>query len=281
MNGVDVGGAEEEVEEGVAGGVAVEEREEGPVDEPCAVLQLRKWVVEQLGVDALLHLLHLLEGRLPARCEDLRGQLTPCSCRDLVVICGKDTELVEQIGGGTIVAAAVLEVAEIVKRVDHFDGDLSRSGSARALQPYEKGIRNASYNQVTTITYIMVLLQELQVGNLVTPQVCDDVLPLQQLRDLAGAVLVCFQGLDDLLPLVGKFFGWVLQVLQVTVQVGDVIRHVGLLQQLVLGLEKLARLGLVLGAAIFVFQLGAAELEEREDEVAVELGDQLGEQVEL
>lgn len=104
---------------------------------------------------------------------------------------------------------------------------------------------------------------------------------MQQLGDLAGAVLVFLQGLDDLLPLVGKFFGWVLQTLQVTVQVGDIIRHVGLLQQLVLGLQELARLGLVLGAAIVVLELGAAELEEGEDEVAVELADQLGQQVEL
>lgn len=124
LNGVDVGGAEEKVEKGVAGGVAVEEGEEGPVDKPCAMLQLRKRVVEQFGVDTLLHFLNLLEGGLPARCEDFRGQLTPCGCRDFVVVCGKDTELVKQIGGGAVVAAAVLEVAEIVKRVDHFDGDL-------------------------------------------------------------------------------------------------------------------------------------------------------------
>lgn len=328
LDGVDVGGGEEEVEEGVAGGVAVEEGEQGPVDEPCALLQLGEGVVEELGVDVLLDLHQLLEGRVPAGGQDLGGELAPCGGRHLVVVGGEDTELVEEVGGPAVVAAAVLEVAEVVKGVNHLDrhlffvmlsalhrsqkidhiglglardsgaseatprwwGDLVpgmashalclRTWSAR-LSARPVSSPKCAKRKDPRKTYIVLLLEELQVGNLVAAQVCDDVFPPQQLLDLACGVLELLQGLDDLLPLVGVLFWWVLQALEVAVEVGDVVGHVGLPQQLVGGLEQLPRLGLVLGHAILVLQLAAAELEEGEDQVPVELGDERRQQVVL
>ena len=127
LDGVDEAGVEEEVEEGLTGLVVVEEREEGPVDELGAVLELGKRVVGEPGVDALAHLLELLHGGLPAHAEDLAGKTTPCGVRDLVVIGGQDAEAVEELGGIGVVTAGVLELTEVVEGVDHVEGDLSSS----------------------------------------------------------------------------------------------------------------------------------------------------------
>ena len=127
LDGVDEAGVEEEVEEGLAGLVVVEEGEESPVDELGAVLELSKGVVGQPGVDTLANLLKLLHGGLPAHAEDLASKTTPCGVRDLVVIGGKDAEAVEELGGVGVVTAGVLELAEVVEGVDHLDGDLSSS----------------------------------------------------------------------------------------------------------------------------------------------------------
>jgi hypothetical protein len=45
LNGIDECGGEGEFDEGVAGGVVVEEGEERPVDQPCSVLELGERVV--------------------------------------------------------------------------------------------------------------------------------------------------------------------------------------------------------------------------------------------
>jgi hypothetical protein len=60
----------------------------------------------------------------------------------------------------------------------------------------------------------------------------------------------------------GKLLGPLLdgEVVEFAVEVGDVVRHVGLLQQLVLGLDDLARLIGVLRVALLILQLAGAEL---------------------
>ena len=65
LDGVDVGGGEEELAEGVAGGLVVEEGEERPVDQPGAVLELRQRVAEQFGVDGFFDFVHFLHGHFP------------------------------------------------------------------------------------------------------------------------------------------------------------------------------------------------------------------------
>lgn len=87
LDGVDVGGGEEEVCKDVTGGIMVEEREETPVDQPCAAGELGKRVVEESSVDGLLDLGDFLHGALPVGSQDLRSKLTPRGGSDLVVIC--------------------------------------------------------------------------------------------------------------------------------------------------------------------------------------------------
>lgn len=86
LNGVDVGGGEEEVGELIAGGLVVEEGEERPVNQPAAVLELGQGVGEQACVDVLADLLYLLHSGFPVGSKNVRGEFTPCCCRDLVVI---------------------------------------------------------------------------------------------------------------------------------------------------------------------------------------------------
>jgi hypothetical protein len=88
LDGVDVGGREEHVGQRLAGAVVVEQREQRPVDQPGAVLQLRQRVVEQACVDQLLDLVDLLDGGLPVDGEDLAGQLAPGGLALLVVVGG-------------------------------------------------------------------------------------------------------------------------------------------------------------------------------------------------
>lgn len=78
LDGVDVGGGEEHVQDGVAGSIKVEQREERPVDQHGAVVELSTRVVEKLGVDSFADVLELVDGRFPVGGEDLASELTPC-----------------------------------------------------------------------------------------------------------------------------------------------------------------------------------------------------------
>lgn len=135
LDGVDVVGREEELEDLVARALEVKEGEEGPVDEPRALVQLAERV-ERLAVDLFLDLGDLLHGGLPVGSQDLRGQLSPRRGGDLVVIGRKHTELVKQLGGSAVVTAAVLEVAKVVEGVNHVDSDLYKSKPVSTAQRY-------------------------------------------------------------------------------------------------------------------------------------------------
>ena len=119
-------------------------------------------------------------------------------------------------------------------------------------------------------TYVVFLFEKLQVGNLVASEIVHDLVCRQELRDPAGLLLILLQLGDDLLPPLSILSRRLVQVLDLAVQVGGVVGHVGLLEQLVLGLGDLARLLLVLDVAILIFQLVGRELQQREDQVAVE-----------
>lgn len=86
LDGVDVGGGEEELGEGLAGGLVVEEGVQRPVDEPAAVLELGERVAEEARVDLLAHLLNLLHDILPLFGQDVGDELSPGGSRDLVVV---------------------------------------------------------------------------------------------------------------------------------------------------------------------------------------------------
>lgn len=131
LDGVDERSGEEHVQDGLPGALPVKEGEEGPVEEHCSVVELSTGVVEELGVDVFPHILDLLNSRLPVGLEDLRGELAPGGSRNLVVVGGQNSELVEHIGGGTVLSASELELTEVVKGVDHLHGDLVRSPLAK------------------------------------------------------------------------------------------------------------------------------------------------------
>lgn len=83
---VDVGGLEQGVGDFFAGLLVVEKREERPVDQPGALLQLGERVGHEAAVDQLLNLLDFGYGRLPLGGEDLAGQLAPGGFALLVVV---------------------------------------------------------------------------------------------------------------------------------------------------------------------------------------------------
>ena len=184
LDGVDVRGGEEHVQDGLAGTLPVEEREERPVEKHCSVVELGTGVVEELGVDVFPHVLELINGGLPVGLEDLGGQLTPGGSRDLVVIGRQNSELVEHIGGGTVLSTSELELTKVVESVDHLHGNLLGSSLA---------IRRRQQKLLQYITYSVLVLKELQVGNLVTSESVDDLILSQKVGDLGGGLLVVLQ----------------------------------------------------------------------------------------
>lgn len=130
LDGVDVGGGEEHVEDGLAGALVVEQGEQSPVDQHGAVVELSAGVVEELGVNVLADVLELVDGSVPVGRKDFASKLAPRRGRDLVIVGGQNAELVEHIGGGAVLAASELELAKVVEGVDHFDGDLRKEGLA-------------------------------------------------------------------------------------------------------------------------------------------------------
>ena len=121
---------------------------------------------------------------------------------------------------------------------------------------------------------LVLLLQELQVGNLVGAEVVDDVVALEELGDLGGLLLVLFELVEDLLATLGVLGGGLLEALELAVEVGDVVGHVGLLEEGVLGGEDLASL-----VGLIFLEAAGVELEEGEDHVAVEVGSELEDEV--
>ncbi len=131
-------------------------------------------------------------------------------------------------------------------------------------------------------SYLVLLLEELQIGHLVAAQVVDDVVALQQLDDGARLLLQLLQLGEDLLLFVGILGGRLLEALELAVEVGDVVGHVGLFEEGVLGLCDLAGLGLVLDVArLLVNELPGVEFEQGKDHVAVEVRDELEHEVVL
>ena len=126
-----------------------------------------------------------------------------------------------------------------------------------------------------TMTYIMLLLEEFQVGNLIASQITNDILPPEKVSELAGVLLELFYASDDLLPLFVKLRRRLLETLQFCFQVADKVGHVGGLEELVLGLGKGADL---LVGGIFG-DLTGLEVEQGEDQVTVEMPHEGGEEI--
>lgn len=154
----------------------------------------------------------------------------------------QDAEAVQQLGGVGVDAAAVLELAKLVQAVHVVEGDA------------------------------VAVLEVLQILGLVGAQVGDDGLVVEQLRDAGGGGLELVALAQDLLALGGEVGGHLVEPVDVLVQLADKVGHVGGAQQ---GQQQLLLLGRLLGIVV------AGEVEQREQQVAVEVGHQLRQQAVL
>ena len=93
------------------------------MDKPRPMVELRERVVEEFGVDGFLDFINFLHHDFPVRGEDVGGEFAPGGGGGFIVICGEDTELVEEVSGVLIAATAVLEAAVVVEHVYHLDCD--------------------------------------------------------------------------------------------------------------------------------------------------------------
>jgi hypothetical protein len=151
----------------------------------------------------------------------------------------QDPEPVQQLSGMGVDTARVLELSVLQQLVDHVHLDA------------------------------VALLQVGQVLDLVAPQVGDDVLVIQKPADLARGLLQLVALQEDLVALLLVLVGHVVEAVDFLVQLADKVGHVG-------GLEQLEEELLLLDGLLGLFVAG--EVEERVDEMAVEVGHELGEQ---
>ena len=124
MNCIDEGGREEEFADGVACGFVIKEGKEGPMNEPRSVGELCEGVVEEFGVNGFLDFLDFFHSRLPVCGEDFGCELSPCCSGDFIIVCGQDSELVEEFGCCLVVTAAILEISKVVQDIDHLNSHL-------------------------------------------------------------------------------------------------------------------------------------------------------------
>ena len=118
----------------------------------------------------------------------------------------------------------------------------------------------------------MALLKVGQVLDLVTAQVGDDILVVEQGADLARLLLKMVAALQDLVALGLELVGHVGEAVDVLVQLTHKVGHVGALQQV--QQQRLLLYGLV-GLLI------TGEVEQRVDKVTVEVGHELGQEAVL
>lgn len=118
----------------------------------------------------------------------------------------------------------------------------------------------------------MMVLQVLQILRLVLSQRRNNLLVLQQRKNLLALLLELVQRREDLLPLVGEFSGHVVRVVDFGPEAGGVVHHVCGLHEIEFCLHKVVcRVHVLLGQ----------EFEEREDEMSVQEGHELLRQVVL
>jgi hypothetical protein len=150
----------------------------------------------------------------------------------------ENAELVEQLGGAVVVTAAVLELAEVVECVDHLACDA------------------------------VVLLEVVQIGHLVAAEVVHDLLVGQEILDLAALLLEFLPLGQGVLPLLHILLRSLAQAVDLSVQVSHEVGHVCLLEEL--ELEPCD-----VGGGRVVLKL-LQELQQREDQVTVQVGDEFG-----
>lgn len=102
----------------------MEEDEDAPVNQPCALCQ-QLHVGEAAVVDELPQAVQVLQRRLPVEREDLRRQLAPQHVQVVLVVRLHDHQADVQVRGGLRVVSAVVHVlGELVHALDDLDVDL-------------------------------------------------------------------------------------------------------------------------------------------------------------
>ena len=146
LDGVEVGGGEECLEEESAASGVVEVDEEGPVHEPGTRVERREGLRVRrccrrgrgrcsgrrergcacTRVERLAQRVELLERHVPLAREDVRGKLAPVRGRVQIGVGGQHAEVVEVVGSARVVPVRVLELSKVVQCGDLFEGELKR-----------------------------------------------------------------------------------------------------------------------------------------------------------
>lgn len=121
-------------------------------------------------------------------------------------------------------------------------------------------------------TYSVLVLEKLQVGHFVASKAIDDLVLRQEVRNLLRLLLVLVQLRQHILSLLGVLGGRLRNAVEILVQRGHVVGHVGVLQQLDLARQNLlGQLGIAL-----LLGLVALELDEREEQVTAQMRRNVG-----
>jgi hypothetical protein len=146
LDGVEVGGCEERLEEESTASWVVEVYKEGPVHEPrarvqrseglCVRVRMRSGAGERRGastrVERLAKRVELLECDVPFPREDIRGEFAPVRGGVQVHVGGENAEVVEVVRCARIVPICVLELAKVVQCGYLLEGELQKSGGRSA-----------------------------------------------------------------------------------------------------------------------------------------------------
>mmetsp|Transcript_14584 Transcript_14584/g.62514 ORF Transcript_14584/g.62514 Transcript_14584/m.62514 type:complete len:325 (-) Transcript_14584:21-995(-) len=231
---------EEQVDDGVAPVLVVEEHEQRPVHQPRARTRLR----QRVGVRAVLHRVleagHVLHGGVPVLPQDVRREFAPQRRRALLRVRAQAPVVVQELRRRAVVPALELELGVREKALD-------------VLRP--DAVLVAKKREVVGFVAAQ-LLHERRVG--------------EERHHLRRLLLQLLQVRDHLLAALRHLRGRLLRAVQALVDVGGEVDHVRLAQQLDLRLEDLP-----LGVHLAHLQ----ELEEREHQVAVQVLTQLRGQV--
>lgn len=113
----------------------------------------------------------------------------------------------------------------------------------------------------------MLVLEELQVGNLVTSESIDNLVLRQEVGNLGRSLLVLLQLCQHILSLLGVLGWWVGNAVKFAVKAGDVVGHVCVLEEFDLAGKDLLRQGIV----TLLLSLLAVELDQWEEQVPAQV----------
>mmetsp|Transcript_27274 Transcript_27274/g.73706 ORF Transcript_27274/g.73706 Transcript_27274/m.73706 type:complete len:261 (-) Transcript_27274:38-820(-) len=232
LDGGQVRGGHEEIQQVVLAILVVPEHVQGPMQQPCALLQLHQGWRKGLIVDGVPQFVDVLTRGLKVLHQDVGAQLAPQRGHVALAAGAQRAVWLQQIRCHAVVAALKLELGIQVQGL-HV---LRANGE--------------------------VLLQELHVEGLVLAEVAHYIGVLQALDDRVHVLLQLAQAGHHLCPALLHGRGNGAALVQRFVDVHGEVHHVGVAQQRELGLHDVA---------LIVNALLLQELQEREHQVAVQV----------